>query len=66
MHYKEFTVTLFRAGYRNIIELVLISLLVEVALVSLAAAVLVGTFLALVGGLWTTSLLVGIVVIAAF
>lgn len=66
MNYREFTVTTFRAGYRNLVGLVLISLLVGLALVPIVAAAVVGTSLALLGGLWTTCLLVGIVVIAGF
>lgn len=66
MKYWQFTVTTFRHGYRNIVGLVLISLLTSLALVPLVATTVVGTFLAVLGGLWTTCLLLGVVAVAAF
>lgn len=66
MSYRQFTVTTFRQGYRNVVGLVLVSLLAGLALVPLAATVVVGTVPAVLGGLWTTCLLLGIVTVAAF
>lgn len=66
MNYGQFTVTTARHGYRNLVGLVVISLLAGLAFAPLVAMAFVGTSLALLGGLWTTCLLLGIVVVAAF
>lgn len=66
MNYREHTVATVRAGYRNVVGLVVVSILAALALVPLAATTVVGTWLALLGGLWTTCLLLGIVSTAAF
>lgn len=66
MNYRQFTITTVRYGYRNLVGLIVFSLLAGLALTPLAAMAFVGTSLALLGGLWTSCLLLGIVAIGAF
>lgn len=66
MNYRQFTITTLRYGYRNLVGLVVFSLLTGLALAPLAAMGFVGTSFALLGGLWTSCLLLGIVAIGAF
>lgn len=66
MSYGQFTLATARDAYRNFAGLFAISLLTALSLVPLVATAVVGTWIALLGGLWTTCLLGGIVVAAAF
>ncbi|WP_336339453.1 hypothetical protein [Haloarcula brevis] len=55
-----------RNGYRNLVGTVVVSLLVSLSMLPLAATTTVGTVPAVLGGLWTSCLLLGITLIAGF
>jgi len=58
--------TAARRGYRNLVGLVVVSLLIGAAFVPLVTTLFLGTPLAVLGGLWTTCLLLGVATIVAF
>jgi hypothetical protein len=55
-----------RNGYENVGGLIVVSLGAALASVPVAVAGVVGTAAAVLGGLWATSLLLGVVVVAGF
>ena len=65
MAYKQSIKAALTGGYRNLAGLIVLSLGITLAFVPLAAAGVIGTPLAVLGGLWTTCLLLGIGVVAA-
>ena len=65
MEYKRPIKATLSGGYENLAGLIVLSLGITLALVPLAVAGVIGTPLAVLGGLWTTCLLLGIGVVAA-
>lgn len=55
-----------RNGYRNLVGTIVVSLLVSLSLAPLVGTVLVGTSLAVLGGLWATCLVLGVLLVGAF
>lgn len=65
MEYKQSVGATLSGGYRNLSGLIVLSLGITLTLAPLAAAGVVGTPLAVLGGLWATCLLLGVGVVAA-
>lgn len=65
MNYGRLTAETARYAYQNLVGLFTISVFAVVTLLPLGATIAVGTPLALLGGLWTTSLFGGVVAIGA-
>jgi hypothetical protein len=55
-----------RHGYRNLVGTIVVSLLVSLSLAPLVGTIRVGTSLAVLGGLWTSCLLLGVTLVAGF
>lgn len=66
MNAKETLGSAVRHGYRNLVGTIVVSLLVSLSLAPLVVTLRVGTSLAVLGGLWTSSLLLGVALVGGF
>jgi len=64
--FRQSLVAVGRVGWRNLVGLVVVTLTVWLTMVPLLAVLVVGTPIAILGGLWTTCLLLGIALVVVF
>ena len=66
MNARQLVTDTVRHGYRNLVGTIVVSVLVSLSVVPLAAMATVGTPSAVLAGLWATCLLLGIVLVGGF
>ncbi|RJT07891.1 hypothetical protein [Halococcus sp. IIIV-5B] len=66
MNARQVTVDTARNSYRNLVGTIVVSLLVSLSVLPLATMLFIGAPLAILAGLWATSLLLGVVLVGAF